>query len=168
MSKKNHYRNVFKSDHLSAADLEDMQEDGKDLVFTIKNVKQLKKTKVAGKKIDANIAYFNENIKPLVLNATNSKIVAKLTGSNFVEDWNNVVIELYVQRGIAFAGKTVDGIRIKPSQPKKQTRNIEQRLNECVSIAQLQRLWNGLSEQDQTVYAQQFNTRKLIIQKKAS
>ena len=69
--KKSHYRNVFKSDHLSSYDLEDFTEQGRPLEFTIKNVVQELGTKVAGKKIDANIAYFVEPIKPLVLNATN-------------------------------------------------------------------------------------------------
>ena len=40
MSDKTHYRKVFKSDHLGAADLEEMTEDGKKLIFKIKEVKQ--------------------------------------------------------------------------------------------------------------------------------
>ena len=84
---KTHYRKVFKSDHLGVADLEEFIEGGSNLIFTIKHVRQERGAKVAGKKIDANIAYFVENIKPLVLNATNSKLVSKLAGTCFVEDW---------------------------------------------------------------------------------
>ena len=36
---KHHYRNVFKSDHLGSADLEDLIEKGHNLCFTIKEVK---------------------------------------------------------------------------------------------------------------------------------
>ena len=64
---KTHYRKVFKSDHLGCADLEDFIEQSSDLIFTIKQVRQEFGAKVAGKKIDANIAYFSENIKPLIL-----------------------------------------------------------------------------------------------------
>jgi len=71
-TKKHHYRAVFKSDHLGSADLEEMLEENCELIFTIKHVKQERNTKVAGRNIDANIAYFHEPIKPLVLNATNS------------------------------------------------------------------------------------------------
>ena len=47
---KTHYRNVFKSDHLGSADLEDLIEQGVQLCFTIKEVRQEKGAKVAGKK----------------------------------------------------------------------------------------------------------------------
>ena len=114
---KTHYRKIFKSDHLGSADLEEYLEEGKKLVFTIKNVKQEYGAKVAGRKIDANIAYFTENIKPLVLNATNSKQVRKFTGSAFVEDWNGVIVELYIDNNVKMKGETVDGVRIRSVQP---------------------------------------------------
>jgi len=114
---KTHYRKVFKSDHLGIADLEDFLEEKKQLVFTISHVKQEYSTKVAGRKIDANIAYFKENIKPLVLNATNSKQVSKFVGSSFVEDWVNVIVELYIDRSVKMKGDVVGGVRIRPKQP---------------------------------------------------
>lgn len=124
MENKHHYRNVFKSDHLGSADLEDLTEQGTKLIFTIKEVKQEKQAKVAGKKIDANIAYFMENIKPLVLNATNSKTVKSFAktkehpnGSPFVEDWKNIVIELYVDENVQMKGEKTQGVRIRPIQP---------------------------------------------------
>jgi len=118
--KKHHFRKVFKSDHLGVADLEEMIEDGKSLVMTIKHVKQEIGAKVAGRKIDANIAYFTDaTIKPLVLNATNSKQVQKFAGgSPFVEDWNNVVIEVFADASVRMKGELVGGVRIKPVQPR--------------------------------------------------
>lgn len=132
MENKHHYRNVFKSDHLGSADLEDFTEQGTKLIFTIREVKQEKQAKVAGKKIDANIAYFVENIKPLVLNATNSKTVKSFArtkehpnGSPFVEDWKNLVIELYVDDNVQMKGEKTQGVRIRPVQPviKKEKPN---------------------------------------------
>jgi hypothetical protein len=122
---KTHYRKVFKSDHLGVADLEEFIEEGKRLVFTIKEVKShiLDSSNknsgivVAGRRIGANIAYFKEGIKPLVLNATNSKIVRSFNKSAFVEDWNNTIIELYIDNLVKMKGDIVGGIRIKPTQP---------------------------------------------------
>ena len=137
---KHHYRNVFKSDHLGSADLEDLIEQGNPLVFTIKEVKQFKMTVVegkkqggvlvAGKKMEANIAYFKEPIKPMVLNATNSKIIKSFTrtqenpnGSSFVEDWSNLVVELYIDENVkSVSGGTTQGVRIRPIQPKVQSK----------------------------------------------
>ena len=97
MSKQGtNYRNVYKSDHLGVIDLEEMIESGKALVFNVSEVKQLFGEKVAGKKIDANIAYFKEGIKPLVLNATNAKVLKKLSKSSHIENWAGLRIELYI------------------------------------------------------------------------
>ena len=122
---KTHYRNVFKSDHLGRADIEDFVESGSNLIFTISHVNQEKGAKVAGKRIDANIAYFKEQIKPLVLNATNSGTMRKLTGSCFVENWNNVSVQLYVDESAKLKGEVVGGVRISPMQPKTQKPQIE-------------------------------------------
>lgn len=127
MSEKNHYRKVFKSDHLGVADLEEFIEQGRPLVFTVKETKQylLEPNKkdsgimVAGKRISGNIAYFVEPIKPMVLNATNSKIMQSFhpEKSPMVEDWNMVKIELYVDKSVKMKGDVVGGIRIRPVQP---------------------------------------------------
>lgn len=115
---KTHYRNVMKSDHLGVADIEDLVDEKKRLVFTISHVNQEFGAKVAGRKIDANIAYFKENIKPLVLNATNSRVVAGFCGSPFVEDWKNVSVELYVDKNVKMKGEVVGGVRISKKQPQ--------------------------------------------------
>ena len=121
MNNKTHYRKVMKSDHLGIADLEDLIEENKSLVFTIKEVKQEINVAVAGKKGSFNIAYFAEKIKPLVLNSTNCKQVkAFCNNSPFVEDWKNVLVELYIDENVKMKGETVGGVRIKPIQPTLQ------------------------------------------------
>jgi hypothetical protein len=119
MNKKNHFRAVFKSDHLGVADLEDMIEEGKHLFFTIERTVQGNQ-KVAGKNLFCNVAYFKEGIKPMVLNATNSKVVSRFASSNFVEDWNNIAVELYVDSNVKMKGSVVGGVRIRPTQPRQQ------------------------------------------------
>ncbi|MES2592365.1 MAG: hypothetical protein V4608_10800 [Bacteroidota bacterium] len=115
---KHHYRKVFKSDHLGIADLEDFIEEKKPLVFMIKEVKQEMGVSVAGKKGNFNIAYFVEKIKPLVLNATNSKVVKMFAGgSPFVEDWNNIMVELFIDDTVKMKGEVVGGVRIRSIKP---------------------------------------------------
>ena len=115
---KTHYRKVFKSDHLGTADLEDMIESGHNLIFTISHVKQEFGVRVAGKKGDFNIAYFVEGIKPLVLNAGNSKIMKNLSGgSSFIDDWSNIPVRLYIDPSVTFGREIVSGVRIHPDKP---------------------------------------------------
>ena len=73
---------------------------------------------MAGKKIDANIAYFNEKIKPLVLNATNSKALKTITGSSFVEDWANTPVQLYIDPKVKLMSEVVGGVRVSPNKVK--------------------------------------------------
>ena len=121
---KTHYRKVFKSDHLGSADLEDLIEQKAQLIFTIKEVKQEYNVSVAGKKGNYNIAYFNESIKPLVLNATNSKVVKGFANNSpFVEDWKNILIELYIDENVKqVGGGTGQGVRIRQTQPQIRTK----------------------------------------------
>lgn len=125
MSEKTHYRKVFQSDHLGVADLEDFLEAKSNLVFTIDHVRQEFGTKVAGRKIDANIAYFKESIKPLVVNATNSKVLKAITGSSFVEDWSNILVQLYIDPDAKLKGERVGGVRINPNQPRTEKRELK-------------------------------------------
>jgi hypothetical protein len=116
---KTHYRRVFKSDHLGVADLEDMIEQGKKLIFTIKEVKQEFNIRVAGQKGNFNIAYFNEDIKPLVMNEIRSRVVRSFNNNSpFVEDWSNTLVELYIEENVKMKGEVVGGVRIRPVQPK--------------------------------------------------
>lgn len=116
-----HYRKVFKSDHLGSADIEDYIEQGHNCVFTVSHVRQEQGAKVAGKKIDANIAYFAEpGVKPMVLNATNSKTLSKLAGSCFVENWQNIPIRIFIDKNVKMKGEVVGGIRIDHRAVKAQ------------------------------------------------
>lgn len=133
--KKTHYRKVFKSDHLGQADIEDYTETGSNLVFTIAYVRQEFGVMVAGRKGDHNIAYFVEKIKPMVLNATNSKIVRGFAGgSPFVEDWKNIPVQFYIDPNVKMKGEKVGGVRISPIQPQ---------LTKKVITPETTALWNN-------------------------
>jgi hypothetical protein len=123
---KTHYRKVFKSDHLGQADIEEYQEAGSDLIFTIAQVKQEYGVRVGGSKGDHNIAYFKDKgVKPWALNATNSKILRGFCGgSPFIEDWTMpVTIRIYADPNVKMKGERTGGLKINPQQPilKKPT-----------------------------------------------
>lgn len=120
------WRKFRKSTHLASADLDAMESEGRQLIFTIKEVKYEEEVNVSGTKMNGIFCYFVENIKPLKLNSTNNKILAgfaKQNGyqgkdSNIIENWKGLVIELYVDRNVKMMGAITDGVRIKPIQPK--------------------------------------------------
>ena len=160
MENKTHYRKVFKSDHLGVADLEDFIEEKKGLIFTISHVKQEINIAVAGKKGNFNIAYFIEKIKPLVLNATNSRVLRMMTNSVFVEDWKNIKIELFIEKNIRFGRDIVDGVRIK--EVKKNLPILDENHVKFLSIKQS--LQNGYTvEQVRTKYQVSTEIEKLLL-----
>lgn len=116
-NEKTHYRKAFNSPYLSSADIVEPT------VLTIKCVKleldQTKKTKDS-----FNTAYFTakelrpgEPLKPMILNAHNSKIMKTMTGSPFIDDWNNVPVTVYVDSNVKFGRDTVEGLRLSTEPP---------------------------------------------------
>ena len=114
-----HYRKVFDSPYLSSMDVVDP------ITLTIAKVTQ-ESDKTKKSKDTFNTAYFEEKfirdgekLKPMILNATNSKMLASMTGTPFIEDWGGTRITVYVERGIKFGRDTVDGLRIMPAPARK-------------------------------------------------
>jgi hypothetical protein len=76
-----------------------------------------------------NTAYFaekeirpGEKLKPMILNATNSKTMKGLTGSAFIDDWNDVRVTVYVDHNVKFGKESVEGLRISPQPPAVKRR----------------------------------------------
>lgn len=121
---KTHYRKAFDSPYLSSADIVEAT------VLTVKNVTleidRTKKTKDL-----FNTAHFvekelrpGEKLKPMILNASNSKTMKGLTGSAFIDDWKNVAITVYVDHNVRFGKETVEGLRISPHAPEVTKRRL--------------------------------------------
>lgn len=78
-------------------------------------VVSLKKENVAREDEDADYKYtvkFKEFEKPLVLNSTNIKRMAKALGDD-TDDWIGGKVILYVDPDIEYGGKVVGGIRVR-------------------------------------------------------
>lgn len=111
---KIHWKKVFNSDYLGSCDLE----DGKDLKVNIKEVLVKKVKNTDGKEQERNVAYFTDpNVKPMILNATNCKIVKKFARSPYINDWRNVAIQIYIKDDIRAFGDVTEGLRIREIQP---------------------------------------------------
>ena len=114
---KTHFRKAFDSPYLSSADIVGPT------VLTIGRVTlevdRTKKTKDL-----FNTAHFverelrpGEPLKPMILNATNSNTLKKMTGSPYIEDWLNVRVTIYVDHNVKFGRDVTEGLRINPKAP---------------------------------------------------
>lgn len=117
---KTHYRKAFNSPYLSSADITEPT------VLKIKRVR-LEPDKTKKRKDVFNTAYFEEKeirpgetLKPMILNATNSRTMRNLSGSPFIEDWNDIYVTIYVDSNVRFGADTVEGLRISTEPPKMQ------------------------------------------------
>jgi len=114
---KTHFKKVFNSPYLSSSDIVEPT------TLTIARV-VIEKDKTKKTKDSFNTCYFvekeirqGEKLKPLILNVTNSKTIAKLVGSPFIDDWANSLITVYVDHNVKNRGQVVDGLRISPVKP---------------------------------------------------
>lgn len=112
-----HWKKLTNPDYLGAYALE----PGQDLIVTIKSVANEVVTGTDGKKETCSVMHFMENVKPLVLNATNSKTITKLLKTPYIEHWSGRKIQLYVETGIKAFGDIVDAIRVRPFLPVDKT-----------------------------------------------
>lgn len=124
MTEKTHYRKAFDSPYLSSADIVEPT------VLTIKYV-SLENDKTKKTKDTFNTAHFVENelrrgekLKPMILNASNSKTLKGLTGTPFIDDWQNVRITVYVDHNVRFGKETVEGLRISPHAPEVEKKEL--------------------------------------------
>ena len=66
-----------------------------------------------------NVAFFSDaKYKPMILNAGNSKIVRGFAKSRYIEDWNNIAVEIYAKDNVRFGREITEGLRVNPNQPK--------------------------------------------------
>lgn len=121
MSDKTHYRKAFNSPYLSSADIVEPT------VLTISKVElEMDKTKKTKDKF--NTAYFTdkeirkgEPLKPMILNATNSRTMKDLAGSHFIDDWNMIPVTIYVDPNVRqVGGGKGDGLRVSTERANVQ------------------------------------------------
>jgi hypothetical protein len=117
MDTKTHWKKLINPDYIGAYALQ----PDEDLVVTIDYVQREQVTGTGGKKEECTVAHLVGQ-KPLILNVTNSKSIAKLYGS-YIEDWSGKQITLYASM-TKLAGDMVECLRIRPSVPTKRRKPI--------------------------------------------
>lgn len=110
-----HWKKLMNPDYLGGYALT----PGQDIIATIKSVGNEEVTGVDGKKEICSVIHFVEDIKPMILNATNNKTIAKLFKTPYIEQWCGRKIQIYTEKVRAF-GEIWDALRIRPFLPVEQ------------------------------------------------
>ena len=135
-------------------DLEEMLENGKSLIVTINEVWHEQGAVVAGSKGNFNIAYFNERIKPLVLNATNAATIRRIcNGGANLNTWKMpVTVELYIDANVKMKGQIVGGVRVRKAlnvEPQLDATAALNVLSGASSLEDLKKRYMSLSKSEQ-------------------
>jgi len=118
---KTHWKKTMNPNYLGAYALEPNQ----DLIVEITEVKTESVMNADGRNEECLVAYLKDQ-KPLIVNKTNAKAIAKVCGSNYIEDWKGKQIALYISNVKAF-GELVEAIRVRTVAPKAKSKR---KLNE--------------------------------------
>jgi len=111
--KKTHWKKHFNPNYLGSYSLE----PGEEKTLTITGLKDEDVVSPDGKTEVLPVLHFKED-KPLILNKTNAKAVAKVVGSDYVEEWPGNRITIYTEKVKAF-GEMVNALRVRTVAPKK-------------------------------------------------
>ena len=93
-------------------------DDGKDMIVTVKDVKVETVQNAQGKE-DKHVLYFENDVKPLILNSTNMKTIEKVVGTAYIDEWVGKKLQLYVAMVSAF-GTTTDAVRVRDFAPNSK------------------------------------------------
>ena len=108
MQTKTHWKKFMNKEYLGSWDLP----DGQDIIATIKSAGPEKVIGADGKKEDCFVIHFTDVEKPMIANTTNCKMISKILGSNYIEDWLGKKIQIGTEKVRAF-GDVVDALRVR-------------------------------------------------------
>lgn len=117
MTTKTHWKKLVNPNYIGAYSLE----EGEDLTVKIDFVQVEEIIGTGGKKDTGSVMHL-VNQKPMILNSTNSKTIAKLYGP-YIEDWQGKLITLFAST-TKMAGETVECLRIRPKVAERKAQPI--------------------------------------------
>lgn len=97
----------------------DVPDDG-DLILTIDHAEQNDVKNERGSERKLTLHFRERDYKPMILNTTNAKAIAKAYGTHKVEMWEGKKVAIYTAKVTAFGG-TTDALRIREYQPRDET-----------------------------------------------
>ena len=96
-----HWKKLINPDYLGAYSLD----PGKDMILTIKQVRKEMITGTGGKQEECTVCHWAEDQKPMILNVTNCKMIAKLLKTPYIERWAGHRIQIGAEVVSAFGEK---------------------------------------------------------------
>ena len=108
-----HWKRLINPDYLGAYSLD----PGKDMILTIKEVKAETITGTGGKQEQCPVCHWQEDQKPMILNVTNMKTIAKMYGSD-TDGWAGKRVQIYATT-TKFGGDMVECLRIRKDPPEE-------------------------------------------------
>ena len=125
--------------------------------------------KIQGSSDKRVVAYFEKNKyfdKPMLLNSTNMKRVAKLTKSPYIEDWQNLNIHVTLQKEMdkAIGGGKDWALRISGILPRIKTIDDypeeKKALFGCKDMDELKKVYTAFTKELQALFAKSKNSLK--------
>ena len=108
-----HWKKLINPDYLGAYSLD----PGKDSILTIKSIDREMITGTGGKKEECPVCHWMESEKPMILNTTNLKTIAKMYGNDY-DLWAGKRVQIYATT-TKFGGDTVECLRIRKDPPEE-------------------------------------------------
>ena len=149
---KTNWKKLANKDYLGSWDIE----QGSDLVLTIARIEQRQVKNPQGKDEEVIVCEWQENYKPMILNVTNCKAIAKAYNSEYIEDWIGKRVSLFTTMVSAF-GDTTEAIRIRPYAPRVE-KKVELICSDC---GQIIKGANGMDAESVAAYTKTKYGKKL-------
>lgn len=130
---KTHFKKLRNANFVGSWDLADANGNYLDKIVTIQSVSKETVHDGKGGSEECTVIKLKE-VKPMVANSTNLRMIAKLCGSPYIEDWAGKQICLTVQKVKAF-GEVHDAIRVKAANlaPKPKPSLSEERFQAALN-----------------------------------
>jgi len=116
-----------KSTHLAGIDVETITSEKGNCILTIKEAYYDTNVNVSGNKTSGYFLEFEENVKPMVANSANRKIIINIVKSvkphltnaeaRNLTNWIGIKLDLFFNPDVTMMGKVTGGIRIKENYP---------------------------------------------------
>ena len=150
-----------KSTHIAGVDVDMIIAEKGKCILTIKESYYNTGVDVSGNKTDGYFLEFIEDIKPMVINSTNRKVVASIVKiknkcssaeSRIISNWKGLSIELIFDESIKMMGKKTGGIRVSPISPiiRIDDKKAISILNTSKTLKDLQNNWSVLTKDEQS------------------
>lgn len=148
-----------KSTHLAGIDVEAIVSDKGSCILTIKEAYYDTNVDVSGNKTNGYFIDFIEDVKPMVANSGNRKIINDIVKeklgctsaeSRMLPNWKGLQIDLFFDPTIKMMGKVTGGIKVKPVVKKVVSDvNALAILNNSKTISELQTNWGKITPTEQ-------------------